>query len=285
MKYAVLLSLALLLSCGRPGAAPADVERARDSARRHSAEAFQVLDLVGRRIDGFFARRQPQVDVFVDEIFGFRGKWRALFWGREDFERHVRRRFEAAIFRPEDFEREVAEPVRRDLAFALEASEARVAADLAGWAKTPRGPLTARELQPRLEGMMAPLVSRDLGINLISIAGSELAAAAAAAVIPRAGALGASMAAGAGASWWTAGISLIVGLAAGLAIDAALGDEVEEEARAAVRSELARLRTWMLDREDGLWCAARRVVEVHGRALERAAVGLIEEGFHDPRRA
>jgi hypothetical protein len=283
MKYAVLLSLPLLLSCGRPPARPADIERARASARRHGADALQVLDLVGRRIDEFFARRQPKIEGFVDEMFGFRSKWRATFWRREDFERHVRRRFEAALFRPEDFEREVAGPVRQDLAFALEASEARVAADLAGWARSPRGPLTARELQPRLEGLMAPLVSRDLGMNLVSIAGSELAAAAAAAVIPRAGAAGTAVVAGAGASWWTAGISLAVGIAAGIAIDAAVGEAVEDEARAAVNAELTRLRSWMLEKEDGLWWAARRAIESHVRALEQSAVRLVEEGFHDPR--
>src|SRR5262245_9687734 len=105
MKYLALLLVLGVVSCGRP-AGPAAVDAARASARRHAATSFQVLDLVGQRIEEFFGRRQAGVEAFSDEIFSLRGKWRALFWSRSEFERHVRRRFEAHVFRPEDFERE-----------------------------------------------------------------------------------------------------------------------------------------------------------------------------------
>jgi hypothetical protein len=279
MKYLALSILLLFVSCERPaGVSP--VESARASARRHSAESLQVLDLVARRIDQFFERRQASVEAFSDELFGLRGKWRALFWSREDFESHVRRRFEAHLFRPEDFEREVLGPVREDLAFAIDASEAGLASDLNQWARADRPGVGTPDVRPALSRMVSGLVIDDLGLNVASIAGSEAAVMASAAILTRAGILGTSVAAGAGSSWATLGIGLVVGTVAGLAIDAAVGDELEEAARDAVRLELDGLRRRMMESKDGLWWEARRVLEAHARALERSAVRLVEGSRH-----
>src|SRR5688572_30063758 len=207
MKYAVLALLLFVVTCGRPpGSISADAARA--SARRHSAQSFQVLDLVCKRIEDFFGKRQESVEAFSDDLFGWRGKWRATFWGREDFERHVRRRFEAHLFRPEDFEREVVAPVREDVAFAIEASEAGLASDLNAWARVSRSGVASADVKPTLSNIVAGLVLDDLGLNVASIAGSEVAALAASAILTRAGVFGASVAAGAGTSWLTLGVSL-----------------------------------------------------------------------------
>ena len=280
MKYAVLTLTLFAVSCGRtPGADPAAAARA--SARLHAAKSFQVLELVGTRIEEFFGRRQQGVEAFSEELFSIRGKWRALFWGREDFERHVRRRFEEHLFRPEDFEREVLAPVRADVAFAIDASEAGLAADLNQWARASRPGVSEPDVRPALTRMVAGLVIKDLGLNVASIAGSEVAALAASAILTRAGLLGASVAAGAGSSWLTLGIGLVVGTIAGIVIDSIVGDELEETARENVRFELDALRRKMMESEDGIWRAALRALEAHGRALERSAARLVEGSGHD----
>ena len=266
-------------ACGRvPG--PDRAAAARASARRHTAQSMQVLDLVGRRIEDFFASRQERVEAFSDDVFSLGGKWRAIFWGRDDFERHIRRRFEARVFRPEDFEREVVAPVREDLAFAIDASEAGVAADLSAWARASRPGVAATDLKPELSRLVAGLVLKDLGLNIASIAGSEVAVMAASAILTRAGILGASAAAGAASSWATLGIGLVVGTVVGIIIDSVVGDELEDVARDAVRFELDALRRRMLEGEDGLWQAAKRALEAHGKALERSAARLVEDGDH-----
>jgi len=275
MKYLALLLVVGVMSCGRP-AGPAAVDAARASARRHSATSFQVLDLVGQRIEEFFAKRQAGVEAFSDEIFSLRGKWRALFWSRSDFERHVRRRFEARVFRAEDFERDVLEPVREDLAFAIEASEAGLAADLNEWARASRPGVAPPDVRPALSKLVSGLVLDDLGLNVASIAGSEAAVMAASAILTRMGILGSSVAAGAGTSWATLGVGLVVGTIVGIVIDAAVGDELEEAARETVRLELDGLRRKLMESDEGLWRAARRALEVHARALERSAARMVE---------
>jgi hypothetical protein len=280
MKYALVAILLFAASCGRPPDS-VSADAARASARRHSAQSFQVLDLVSKRIEEFFGRRQQNVQAFSDELFGLRGKWRALFWSREDFERHVRRRFEDHLFRPEDFEREVVGPAREDLVFAIEASEAGLASDLNRWTRAARADVTPPDVRPALSRMVAGLVVEDLGLNIASIAGSEVAALAASAILTRGGILGASVAAGAGTSWLTLGISLIVGVVAGVLIDAVIGEELEAGAQDTVRYELDALRRKMLESDEGLWKAARRALEAHGRALERSAGLWIEGPKHD----
>ncbi|MBI4563815.1 MAG: hypothetical protein HY716_03870 [Planctomycetes bacterium] len=275
-----IVALAVLFSCSKPSAPPSFVEQARASARRHAAESLGILDLVGHRIADFFTARETGVDRFIDEAFGFRGKWRAVFWGREDFERHLRRRFEACVFGPEDFERDVVARVREDLEFAMEAGEARVAADLWAGFRGSRPPLEAPRVRAALVEEMAPLVARDLEMNLVSIGGSEVAAALAAMGLARAGLFGVSVAAGASQSWWNFGIGLIVGAVVGVALDAAVGEDVEREAKAKVQAEVARIRMVMLDGDDGLWHAARRALELHGRVLEEAAVRWVKKDHH-----
>ena len=279
MKYVGVSVLLLVASCGRP-AGPSPEETVRASARLHAAESLRVLDLVAQRIDEFFGRRQAAVDAFSDEIFSLRGKWRALFWGREDFERHVRRRFEAHVFRAEDFEREVLGPVGEDVAFAIDASESALASDLNRWARAARPGVPAPDVRPELSRLVAGLVVEDLGLNVASIVGSEVAVMVTAAVLTRAGVFGASAAAGAGTSWATLGVGLVVGIIAGVVIDAAVGDELEEAARETVRLELDGLKRKMMESEHGLWRSARRVLESHGRALERSAARLVGGSNH-----
>jgi hypothetical protein len=279
MKYAVIAVLLLAGSCG-PGPGPSPAAVARESARRHSARSLQILDLVGQRIDDFFAHRRPGVEAFCNELFSLKGKWRALFWSREDFETHVRRRFEENVFRPEDFERDVVEPVRQDLIFAMDASEAGLAGDLNQWARGTRPSTLPPDVRPALTRLVSGLVVQDLGLNVASIVGSEVAVLASSAILTRMGAFGAPLAAGAGTSWATFGIGLVIGTVAAVAIDAAVGDELEETARESVRIELDMLRARMLESEDGLWRAARRALESHGRALEKSAAQLLEGPRH-----
>jgi hypothetical protein len=283
MKYSLVLLLFAAVSC-KPPAGPSPVDAARASARRHSRESLQILELVSRRIEDFFSSRRDRVEALTDELFSLQGKWRALAWGREDFERHVRRRFEEHVFRPEDVERELIGPVRDDLAFAIDACEAGVAADLNQWARSARPGVAHADLRPALSPLVAGLVLEDLGLNLASFIGSEAAAVTAASVLTRVGLLGASAAAGGGTAWATLGIGLVVGTIAGLVIDAVVGEELEETARDSVRSELDALRRKLMESPDGLWHAARRALDAHGKALEKSAA-ILMEGAHGSRGA
>ncbi|HKS17330.1 MAG TPA: hypothetical protein VJU16_08455, partial [Planctomycetota bacterium] len=171
-----------------------------------------------------------------------------------------------------------------DLAFAIDASEAGLAADMNQWARAARPGVAPPDVRPALTRLVSVLVLDDLGLNIASIAGSEVAVMAASAILTRAGILGSSVAAGAGTSWATLGIGLVVGAVAGIVIDAAVGDELEEAARETVRMELDGLRRKLMESEDGLWRAARRALEVHARALEKSAVTVAEGTEHGSHR-
>src|SRR5262245_3486475 len=111
MRYAPLL-LAVLAACDRsvtpPVPQPVDragrAREAREVARRHLGSPAPVMTLAAERVEDFFAVRFARVDGAVAELFGWKGKWRATFWSRDDYEAYVRRTFERRLLRPADFD-------------------------------------------------------------------------------------------------------------------------------------------------------------------------------------
>ncbi len=277
MKRFVGIAFLAILSC-RPPAETPSADRVRASVRLHASEGTRVLTLVSARIDKFFADRDDGVDRLVEELMSFRGKWRAVFWSREDFEAHVRRRFAGNIFRDGDFEREVLDPVRADLAFVLEACEAKVAVDVDLAVRGPAAELPGVRLKAELSSGIGAEVVRDLEMNLVSITGSEYAAVLATTALAQSGVFGASVAAGASQSWWNLGAGIVVGVVVGLIVDGIVGDACEDAVRAELRKELAALRTRMLEGVDGPYEAAKRLLAAHARVLEERAVKRFQGG-------
>lgn len=288
-----LLILLAVASCRPPSEDPSGI------AARHSGGTWRVLTLVDARVERFLERRPGGIDAFVDDLVSLKGKWRALFWSEADFREHVRRRFESRLFAPEDVDREILEPVRRDLAFVLDAAEAGLALDIAhgsgsgcGASGRPwrapdsgpaRGPSGIRSKEPwvnlrdRISTSTARLVAQDLNMNLVAILGSEYAATITTSALAQAGIFGSSVAAGASQSWWNFGVGLVAGVVAGLVVDGILGDVCEDTLRSTVRAELDRFRAKLLFEADGLVAAVRRLLEAHGRALVQAAEGVSHE--------
>src|SRR5260221_12890319 len=111
-------------------------------------------------------------------MFSFSGKWKAVTRGRESYERYVRRSFERHVFSPADFQK-VLDQIRDDYAYCTAAAETRLLAALYEDIRTVRPGLTFngfRSEYASLAASLAPNVIRDLGMNLISFAGSDAAA-------------------------------------------------------------------------------------------------------------
>jgi len=247
----------------------ARVREAREMSRVRTADVAPVLDLASARVTEFFDVRFGRVDAFVGELFGWRGKWRAAFWGREDYERWVRRAFERRLLSAPEFEREVAARVREDAAFAWSASESRLMADVHALVRRESPSLTlepfAAEVRALAEELRAD-VARDAGMNVASIAASEAAALGAAWAL--AGALAAN-------AWWNAGVSLVIGVVVAAIIDATAGEAGEDAARARVHAELVWMRRRAVDAVVGAlageWLArAERREAAVAAAVERS---------------
>ncbi len=219
---------------------PRVVAEARTVVRSHAADINPALDLASARVEKFFAVRFARVDGFVDELFGWRGKWRATFWSRDDYERHVRRTFDRAVMRASDFELDVLAPVRGDFAYAAAASENRTIADVHALVRIHAPQLEFERFETAIRADLASLVHTDTTMNIVSIAGSEAATIGTGMALAALGVCAAN-------SWWNAGASLVIGVVVAIVIDALVGEACEDAARMHVHAELVALRRKAVD--------------------------------------
>ncbi len=251
----IVLAAALALGAGNlasppPAAAPPPPDPARALAVLRAQDFGPLLDAAGRRVQAYFDDARQA--AFVEELFSLKGKWKAATRGQASYEKSVRRAFERHVYRPDDFRARVVDAVREDLAFAVRAAENRVLVAVLDDLRA-RSPSLAfdvlRAEHARLVADLAPLVARDLGMNVVSIAAGEAAVS-----LFSAACAGAGLASGP----WTFGAGLLAGLAAGIAVDATAGAACEDAARARVRTDVNALRNRLLsDLDDALAKALR----------------------------
>jgi hypothetical protein len=239
-----------------------DPERAIALVR--SQDFLPLFDVMGRRIEALFPREREQ--AFLDEVFSLSGKWKALTRGEASYARYVRKSFERLVLAPAEVDA-MLDRVRGDYAYAVSAAENRLLAEFEEELR-PHRPGLAIEGLAREHGALAaalgPLVVRDLAMNGVSIAGSEVGAAI----------LAAALAAGAVSAPWTFGAGLVAGLVVGIVLDAVLGDLAEDAARAEVHRVLQDLRNRIVDAvHDAL---ARALLD--WRRLEEACVVELYRG-------
>jgi hypothetical protein len=228
-----------------------------------------VLDAAGRRVQGYFDDARQA--AFLEELFSLKGKWKAATRGQASYEKSVRRAFERHVYRPDDFRVRVTDAVRDDLALAVRAAENRLLVvifdDLR--ARAPSLELDVLRIEhARLVEGLAPLVARDLGMNVVSIAAGEAAVS-----LFSAACAGAGLASGP----WTFGVGLLAGLAVGIAVDATAGAACEDAARARVRTDVNALRNRLLSDMD---VALAKALLGWRRAQEAAIVDLYQGGRH-----
>lgn len=266
---ATLLVCAGTLSSPPPPPGP-DPARALERVR---AQAFgPVFQTAYDRIDAAFDSRRQE--AFLEQVFGFGSKWKALTRSRASFERYVRRTFEKTVFEPAAFEAEVLDRIRADWDAAARAAENRVLAAVWDDFRAARPQLRFEALAQehrRLAAALAPKILSDLGINAVSIAASEATAVAFTSALAGAGILGAGGASGP----WTLGVSLVVAVAVGWTIDATAGEAWEDAARAQVRGQVSVLRNRMLEDVDA---ALVKAVDAWRRVQEASVVELYRGG-------
>ena len=259
-------------------APPADIRADRALALVRSQDFSPVYTVAARRIDGHF--REAREEEFLDEVFGLSGKWKAVTRGRRSYERFVRKSFERHLFRPDEFA-EVLRKIRDDYAFAVDASQNRLLAVLYDDLRVRRPGLewpSFRGEYDRLTGELAPCVLRDLGMNGISIMGSEAATVLLVAALTSAGILGGSTAVGASGGAWSFGAGLVAGIAVGAVIDGIVGGAWEEAAGMELRRHLNALRWQVLD---AVGRALEEALEAHRKIQEECVLALYRGGGHD----
>lgn len=269
---AAVLALPGRVSDSGPAAVPCP-DRALALVRNQ--DFSPLFEMAVRRVEEYF--RQMREEEFLEEVFSLSGKWKAVTRGRESYERFVRKAFEKHLFNPAEFGI-VLEKIGEDYAFAVSASENRLLAAL------------YEDLRPRRPGLefpsfraeyaalcrgLSPCVLTDLGMNGVSILGSEAATVFLVAALTSAGLLGGSAATGASGGIWTFGAGLAIGVAAGLAIDSAVGGDWEEASAMELRVHLNRLRWRILD---GVRGALSRALEAHRELQERCVLDLYGGG-------
>jgi hypothetical protein len=230
-----------------------------------------VLDAAGRRVTAYFD--DARQEAFLQEVFSLKGKWKAATRSEASYAKSVRRAFERHVHRPEDFRARVVDAVRDDLAFAVRAAENRLLVALVEDLRAYRPsmePGLVREEHARLVRDLAPMIARDLGMNLVSIAAGEAAAS-----LFSAACAGAGLASGP----WTFGVGLVAALAAGLAVDATAGAAWEDAARARVRADVNAMRNRLMDDLDR---ALVRSITAWRRVQEDAIADLYSGGPHVP---
>jgi hypothetical protein len=240
---------AVLVFCGRladpppsadspaPPISRPDVDRAVELVR--SQDFLPLFDAAGRRIQALFPPEREQ--AFLDEVFSLAGKWKAFTRGRESYAKYVRKTFERRILAPVEVSA-MLDQVRADHAYAVSAAENRLLIAYVEDLRPFRAELTLDGLRVEhadLARNLGPLVVKDLAMNAVSIAGSEVAAGL------LVGAL--TMASGAVSGPWTFGAGLVAGIVAGIVIDAILGDLAEDAARAEIHRHLQELRNRIVD--------------------------------------
>ncbi|MBI3856776.1 MAG: hypothetical protein HY293_13900, partial [Planctomycetes bacterium] len=234
-----------------------------------------LFGICGRRVSDCFDPKKEE--RFVEAIFGISGKWKAVTRDRESYGRHVRKVFEEQVFSVQKFE-PVLEQIRSDYAYATAAAQNRLMVALYEDIRPARPGLRFEKFRSDyglLAGSLAPQVLRDLGMNLVSFAGSDAAAVLFVAALSSAGILGTSVAAGTAWGPMTFGISLAVGVVAGIALDALVGDAYEDAARMEVRRHVNELRNRVID---DVHDALVRALLAYRTLQERCVVALYEGG-------
>lgn len=269
----IVLAAALVLGAGTLSSPPPSEAAPPDPSKALAVVRAQdfgpVLEAAGRRVAAYFDDARQA--AFLDEVFSLRGKWRGVTRSRTSYEKSVRRAFEKIVYHPDDFRAKVLDGVRDDLAFAVRAADNRVLVAVFEDLRAVRpsvefAPLRAEHA--RLVDALAPMVARDLGMNLVALAAGEAAVSLFSAALA-----GAGLASGP----WTFGIGLAAGIAAGIAVDATAGAAWEDAARASVRTEVNALRNRLIQDVDR---ALLQAVLGWRRAQEGAVVALYAGGSH-----
>jgi hypothetical protein len=237
---------AVVLTGGRLGD-PTPSRASRALALVRSQDFTPIFDMAGGRVDAYFDPRKA--DQVLDELFSLSGKWKAVTRSRESYERHVRKVFEERVANPAGFEAMLGQ-VRSDYDYGIRAAENRLLVALYEDIRPVRPELTFESFRAEYHDLartLAPEVIRDLGMNLISFAGSDAAAVLFVAALSSTGILGTSVAAGASGTPVTFGLSLVAGLIAGIALDALVGDLYEDAARVEIRRQMNALRNKAID--------------------------------------
>lgn len=267
-----------VLSAGGPLLDPAPSRTARALAFIRAQDFTPIFDVAGRRVSEYFDPKKEE--RFIDEVFSLSGKWKAVTRGRESYERYVRKVFEEQVFDPRQFEG-VLDRIRSDYVYGTSAAENRLLVLLFDDIHPARPGLSFDQLRVeygRLAAELAPHVIRDLGMNLISFAGSDAAAVLLVAALSSAGILGTSAAAGAAGGPMTFGVSLAVGIAAGFALDSIVGGVYEDAARMEVRRQMNSVRNQVIDH---VHSALVQAILAYRILQERCVVELYEGGSRE----
>lgn len=257
---------------------PTPSRTARALAIVQSQDFTPIFDLAGQRVDQYFDSRKS--DRFLEELFGLSGKWKAVTRSRDSYERHVRKVFEEKVFSAAGFEAVLAR-IREDYAFGIGAAENRLLVALYEDIRPGRPGLTFDGFAAgyrELASTLAPEVLRDLGMNMISFAGSDAAAVLLVAALSSAGVLGTSVAAGTAAGPMTFGISLAAGVVADIALDAVIGDVHEDAARMEIRRHVNLLRNRAID---DVHDALAKALLAYRTLQERCVIQLYEGAAHE----
>ncbi len=268
---------AVLLSGGRLGD-PSPSRTARALALVRAQDFTPIFDMAGRRVDAYFD--PAKAERFLDDLFSLSGKWKAVTRGRESYERHVKKVFEERVASPAGFEAMLSQ-IRADYDYGIRAAENRLLAALYEDVRPARPALSFDAFRAEyadLSRALAPDVVRDLGMNLISFAGSDAAAVLFVAAVGSTGILGTSVAAGATGSPATFGLSLAAGLVAGIALDAIVGDVYEDAARMEVRRQMNALRNRAID---DVHDSLVRALAAYRALQERCVVQILEGDDHE----
>jgi len=237
----------VVLLTGGPLVDPGPSRTARALALVRAQDFTPLFNVSGRRVCEYFDPKKE--DRFIEEAFSLSGKWKAVTRSRESYEKYVRRIFEKHIFSAREFEK-VLDQIRSDFAYGTAAAENRLMVALYEDIRTTRPGLTFDRFRAQygdIAASLAPQVLRDLGMNLISFAGSDAAAVLLVAALSSAGILGTSVAAGGAGGAVTFGATLVAGIIAGIALDAVVGDAYEDAARMEVRRHVSQLRNRVIN--------------------------------------
>jgi len=270
--------VAAVLLAGGPLVDPGPSRTARALALVRAQDFTPLFDITGRRVSDYFDPRKEE--RFLEEAFSFSGKWKAVTRSRESYEKHVRRIFEKHVFSPREFE-SVLNQIRADFAYGTAAAENRLLVALYDDIRPARPGLTFEKFRMAygdVAASIAPQVLRDLGMNLVSFAGSDAAAVLLVAAMSSAGILGSSVAAGSAGGPVTFGASLAIGLAAGIALDAIVGEAYEDAARIQVRGHICVLRNRLID---DVHDALVKALIAYRTLQERCIVELYEGGSNE----
>lgn len=252
--WGIVLAVVFAAAVPLSNPTPAPLDRALSLVR--AQDASPAFESAGRRLQAHFAAMDE--DAFIGEIFSLKGKWKALTLDRRAWRDHVQDVFEKHLFNPAALEvvlRDIAEDFRR----VEEGQENRLRAALTPALRGSR-PEISFPVFESAPGEFASAVTGDLVMNVVAIGGGE------AITMP-------VLAAGGGFGW-----GLIVGLVAGVALDALVGEAHEGMARGEVRLCLNGLRNRILD---DVVAALGSAVAARRRAQERCVRKIFERGAYD----